>query len=147
MPSAQATTAVNVRSGPGENYTLYGVLQAGSQAGVVGKSEDGLWWALNMPVSPTGSGWVSGDFVAAANADAVPVLPAPPVPPSVEPVARTEDPQATARQPAYVAGPVYPAYGSAQPGQTALAIGRSDDGAWRGAVNPQSSSGFARVQF
>ena len=27
-PSAQATTAVNVRSGPGENYTIYGVLQA-----------------------------------------------------------------------------------------------------------------------
>ena len=61
-PSTQATTGVNVRSGPGENYTIYGVLQVGSQTGVVGKSEDGKWWALNMPVSPTGRGWVFGGW-------------------------------------------------------------------------------------
>ena len=151
-PSAQATTAVNVRSGPGENYTIFGVLQAGSQAQVVGKSEDGMWWALNMPVSPTGRGWVSGDYVAASNADGVPVMPAPPVPPTVEPVAPgPDDPQATALQPVYVRmgpGETYPAYGIAQPGQTALVIGRSEDGAyWVVRVNPQViPNGFAWVQ-
>jgi uncharacterized protein YraI len=151
-PSAQATTAVNVRSGPGENYTIFGVLQAGSLAGVVGKSEDGLWWALNMPVSATGKGWVSGDYVAASNAEAVPVMPAPPVPPTVEPVAPgPDDPQATALQPVYVRqgpGETYPAYGLAQPGQTALVIGRSEDSAyWVVRVNPAViPSGFAWVQ-
>jgi uncharacterized protein YraI/heat shock protein HslJ len=151
-PAATATKAVNVRSGPGENYTLFGVLQAGSQAGVVGKSEDGKWWALNMPVSPTGAGWVSGDYVTASNADGVPVMPAPPVPPTVEPVPPgPDDPQATVLEPVYVRqgpGETYPAYGAAQPGQTALVIGRSEDGAyWVVRVNPQIiPAGFAWVQ-
>ena len=120
-PSATTTTAVNVRSGPGENYTIFGVLQAGSVAEVVGKSEDNLWWALNMPVSATGKGWVSAQYVTASNADGVPVMPAPPVPPSVEPVAPgPDDPQATALQPTYLRqgpGEAYPAYGTAQPGR------------------------------
>lgn len=151
-PSAQATTAVNLRSGPGENYTIYGVLPYGSQAGVVGKSEDGKWWALNMPVSPTGRGWVSADFVTTTNTDTVPVMTAPPVPPTVEPVPPgPDDPQATVLQPAYVRqgpGEAYPAYGTAQPGQTALVIGRSEDSAWWVVrVNPQIiPAGFAWVQ-
>jgi uncharacterized protein YraI len=151
-PSAQATTAVNVRSGPGENYTIFGVLQAGSLAGVVGKSEDGLWWALNMPVSATGKGWVSGDYVTASNVDSVPVMPAPPVPPTVEPLPPgPDDPQATALQPTYLRqgpGETYAAYGTAQSGGTALVIGRSEDGAyWVVRVNPQViPAGFAWVQ-
>jgi uncharacterized protein YraI/heat shock protein HslJ len=151
-PSAQATSAVNVRGGPGENYTIYGVLQVGLQTSVVGKSEDGKWWALNMPVSPTGAGWVSTDYVTTSNTDGVPVLPAPPVPPTVQPVAPgPDDPQATVLQPVYVRqgpGETYPAYGTAQPGQTALVIGRSEDGAyWVVRVNPQIiPSGFAWVQ-
>jgi uncharacterized protein YraI len=151
-PSALANTAVNVRSGPGENYTIYGVLQPGLQAQVVGKSEDGMWGALNMPISPTGRGWVSGDYVTASNADGVPVMAAPPVPPTVEPVPPgPDDPQATALQPVYVRqgpGEAYPAYGTAQPGQTALVIGRSEDGAyWVVRVNPQIiPAGFAWVQ-
>ena len=151
-PSATATTAVNVRSGPGENYTIFGVLQAGFVAEVVGKSEDNLWWALNMPVSATGKGWVSAQYVTASNADGVPVMPAPPVPPSVEPVAPgPDDPQATALQPTYLRqgpGEAYAAYGTAQPGRTALVIGRSEDGAWWVVrVNPQViPAGFAWVQ-
>jgi len=151
-PSALANTAVNVRSGPGENYTIYGVGLPGSQAQVVGKSEDGKWWALNMPVSPTGSGWVSGDYVTASNAESVPVLQAPPVPPTVEPVAPgPDDPQASALQPAYVRmgpGDAYPSYGTAQPGQSALVIGRSEDGAyWVVRANPSIiPAGFGWVQ-
>ncbi len=151
-PSALANTGVNVRSGPGENYTIYGVLQPGLQAQVVGKSEDGKWWALNMPVASTGSGWVSGEYVTASNAESVPVLKAPSVPPSVEPVAPgPDDPQATAIEPAYVRmgpGDAYPTYGTAQPGQTALVIGKSENGAyWVVRVNPKNiQTGFAWVQ-
>jgi N-acetylmuramoyl-L-alanine amidase len=151
-PSAQTTTNVNLRSGPGENYTIYGVMPFGTLGEVVGKSEDGGWWALNMPVSPTGRGWASASYVTTSNADNVPVMPAPPVPPTVEPVAPGEnDPQATVLQPANVRqgpGEAYPVYGTAQPGQTALVIGRSEDGAWWVVrVNPQIiQAGFAWVQ-
>ena len=151
-PSAQTNTAVNLRSGPGENYTIFGVMQPGALSSVVGKSEDGMWWALNMPVSPTGRGWASAQFVTVSAAEGVPVMPAPPVPPTVEPVAPgPDDPQATALQPVLVRmgpGETYPAYGSAQPGQTALVIGRSEDGAyWVMRVNPQViTNGFAWVQ-
>ncbi len=151
-PSAQTTTAVNLRSGPGENYTVFGVMQPGLQGQVVGKSEDGMWWALNMPVSATGIGWASAQYVNVSNAEGVPVMTAPPVPPSVEPVPPgPDDPQATALQPVYVRqgpGETYPAYGTAQPGMTALVIGKSEDGAyWVVRVNPQFvPSGFAWVQ-
>ena len=150
-PAATANTAVNVRSGPSESYTIYGVLQYGKQAQVVGKSEDGQWWALNMPVAPTGSGWVSGDYVNVTNADSVPVLPAPPVPPTVEPAAPGPgDPQLTVIQPAYVRqgpGESYPVYGMAQPGKTALVIGKSQDGSyWVVRVDPKLiPNGFAWV--
>jgi uncharacterized protein YraI len=151
-PSAQANTGVNVRSGPSTEHTIFGVLQSGRQAQVVGKNEEGTWWALNLPVSPTGSGWVSGDFVTVSNADNVPVLPAPPVPPTVGPVAPgPSDPQVTVLQPAHVRqgpGDVYPAYGIAQPGRTGLVIGRSEDGThWVVRIDPSiSGSGFGWVQ-
>ena len=151
-PTAVANTSVNVRSGPGENYTIYGVLQYGTQAQVVGKNTDGSWWALNMPLSPTGAGWVSGAYVTVSNANNVAVLPAPAVPATVAPVAPgPNDPQATVLQPVYVRqgpGEMYPAYGTAQPGQTALVIGKSQDSSyWVVRVDPKViPAGFAWVQ-
>lgn len=151
-PSAKVNTAANLRSGPGENYTIYGVLQAGQQAQVVGKSKDSKWWALNVPVSPTGSGWISGTYVTTSNVGSVRVLAAPAAPPSVEPAAPKEgDPQVTVLQPVYVRegpGEEYPAYGAAQPGQTALVIGRSEDSSyWVIRVNPELiPNGFAWIQ-
>jgi len=81
-PTATATDDVNVRSGPGTNYLVYGIMAAGTSAEVIGISEDGLWWVITDPtgVSPDGRGWVSGDYVTVTNGEGVPVIPAPPAP-------------------------------------------------------------------
>ena len=73
-----------IYSGPGTNYVVYAAFLGGKTAKVVGKSEDGLWWAISVPVAPTGSGWVDAAWVTVSDADDVPVLPTPPVPPTAE---------------------------------------------------------------
>jgi uncharacterized protein YraI len=133
-PSAIANYNTTIFSGPGENYVVYATLLGGRTALVNGKSEDGLWWAISVPVAPEGNGWVSAGWVTVANADSVPVLPTPPVPPTVEMVPPgPDDPQAIAIANVYVrTGPAtnFPAYGIAQTGATGRVIGVSEDGQW-----------------
>ncbi len=113
---------------------VYAAFLGSETAKVVGKSEDGLWWAISVPVAPNGNGWVDGAWVTVSNADAVPVLPTPPVPASaalIPPAA--EDPQLYAVVNTYVrSGPAasYPAYGIAQAGASARVLGKSEDGLW-----------------
>ena len=79
-PSVTANTNVNIRSGPGTQYPIIGVLGLEQTARVVGVSADGTWWAIDFPSGNDGQGWVSGEFVSATNTETVPVLEAPPVP-------------------------------------------------------------------
>jgi uncharacterized protein YraI len=121
-------------SGPGTDYVVYGGMLGGQTAVVTGKSEDGAWWAINVPVAPNSVGWVNGEFVTVKNADNVPVLPTPPVPPTTDMVPPgPSDPQVTALANTYVrSGPAtnYPAYGIAPNGSTGRVIGKSEDGQW-----------------
>lgn len=82
VPTATALEPINVRSGPGTAYLSYGIAPAGSTAIVVGVSEDGQWWVIQLPtdVSPEGQGWVSGEFVEVRNVENVPIIPPPPLP-------------------------------------------------------------------
>ena len=133
-PSAAAKSNTSIYSGPGTKYVLYGTFLGGQTAVVLGKSEDDQWWAISVPVAPTGAGWVSTGSVDVQNADNVPVLPTPPVPETtkMEPPGPT-DPQVTALANTDVrSGPAtnYPAYGIAQAGDTGRVIGRSEDGQW-----------------
>jgi uncharacterized protein YraI len=142
-PSAIANFNTTIFSGPGTNYVVYATFLGGRTALVTGKSEDGLWWAINVPVAPDGNGWVSAGWVTVANADGVPVLPTPPVPATVEFVAPgPDDPQAVAIANVYVrTGPAtnFPAYGIAQTGATGRVIGVSEDGLWWVVrLNPQN---------
>jgi heat shock protein HslJ/uncharacterized protein YraI len=86
---ATAPRGLNVRSGPGVNFPVIGVALYGDEGEIVGRSADGGWWAVSVPTTPGGIGWVSRDFVLATNAENVPVIeaPAPPVvpPPTVVP--------------------------------------------------------------
>jgi uncharacterized protein YraI len=154
-PAAIANYNTTIYSGPGANYVVYSVLLTGRTARVVGKSEDGQWWAIGIPVAPTGSGWVAAGWVTASNAGSVPVLPTPPVPPTTEliPPGPT-DPQATAIANVYVrSGPAinYPAYGIAPMGSTGRVIGKSEDGQWWVVrLNPQNISvgyGWVMAQY
>jgi uncharacterized protein YraI len=133
-PAAIADYNTTIYSGPGTNYVVYAAFLGGATARVVGKSQDGLWWAISMPVAPTGSGWVDDGRVTVRNASSVPVLPAPPVPPAIELVPPgSNDPQAIALANVYVrTGPAtnYPAYGIAPAGTTGRVIGKSEDGQW-----------------
>jgi uncharacterized protein YraI len=106
----------------------------GATVKVIGKSEDGLWWAISVPVAPNGSGWIDAARVTATNAENVSVLPTPPVPPTAEMVPPgPTDPQVITIANVYVRsgpGTNYPAYGLAPIGVTGRVIGKSTDGKW-----------------
>ena len=133
-PAAIANYNTVIFGGPGTNYVVYAALLGGKTAKVVGKSEDGLWWAISVPVAPSGAGWVNSGWVTVSGVDGVPVLPTPPVPPTTELIPPEPlDPQLTVIANAYVrTGPAinYPAYGIAQAGATGRVIGKSEDGLW-----------------
>lgn len=77
VPTGTSLDYLNIRSGPGLQYEIYGVVAPGRSAEILGKSKDGKWWAVKVPAVASGQGWVSVDYVYATNADNVPVLPAP----------------------------------------------------------------------
>ncbi len=81
-PAAEMLDVINVRSGPGVAYPSYGLAPKGAQAKLLGKSADGTWWVIELPLSiaADGRGWVSAEFVEVKNAEAVPVIEAPPLP-------------------------------------------------------------------
>lgn len=142
-PSAVAKANNSIYSGPGMNYVLYGTFAWNQSAIVLGKSEDGQWWAISLPIAPTGAGWVNAGWVNATNVSSVPVLPTPPVPETAEMVpAGPTDPQATAIANTYIrSGPAanYPAYGIVAAGATGRVIGKSEDGQWWVVrLNPQN---------
>jgi uncharacterized protein YraI len=133
-PAAIANYNTTIYSGPGTAYVVYATFLGGQTAKVVGKSEDGLWWAISVPVAPTGSGWVDAGWVTVSNVDSIAVLPTPPVPATADLVPPgPDDPQATVLANAYVrSGPAtnFPAYGIAPTGATGRVIGVSEDGLW-----------------
>jgi uncharacterized protein YraI len=133
-PAAIANYNTTIYSGPGTNYVVYAAFLGGKTAKVVGKSADGLWWAISVPVAPNGSGWVDAGWVTVTNAGSVSVLPTPPVPPTVDMVPPgPSDPQAIAIANIYIrTGPAanYPAYGIASAGASGRVIGKSEDGQW-----------------
>ena len=128
QPSAVAVVNTLLYTGPGTNYVVLGTMLGGRSAVVVGKSEDGAWWALDFPVVTDQDAWVNGIAVNVTNAGDVPVLPTPPVPPTTDIVPPAEDdPQATTLVNSFVrSGPgnSFPAYGVAQANRTARVIGK-----------------------
>jgi heat shock protein HslJ len=86
-PSGRVTApnGVNIRSGPGVNFPVLGSARFDVEGEIVGRSADGRWWVAAVPSAPGGLGWVSADFVAARDADDVPVIASPPAPVFVPP--------------------------------------------------------------
>ncbi len=73
-----APGAVNIRSGPGLNYTVIGALSANTAMPIVGRNTEGTWWQIKTPNDTRG--WVANSVVNATNAEAVPIAQAPPPP-------------------------------------------------------------------
>lgn len=126
-PQVTARTNVNVRAGPGTNYDIYGVMQAGQSAHVVGVCNDQSWWAIRIPVDPQ-YGWVSADFVEPKNINyaSLSVVDCPRdwiQVPSPSP----DDPSVTATAPLNVRegpGTDFPSLGLLAPGQSVIATGQ-----------------------
>ncbi len=82
QPTMTALVDLNVRTGPGTNYTAVGALRAGSTARIVGQSQDGGWWKIECPPGAGSECWSSAgsQFSAAANVGGVLIAAAPPLP-------------------------------------------------------------------
>ncbi len=104
IPSLKTLTDLNVRSGPGFEYDLIGLLPSGTTAEIIGRSEDQQWWQIRFAPVAEGVGWVSADptYSSAINVANIPVVPAPPLPtptptdtPTATPTATIVPPTAT----------------------------------------------------
>jgi uncharacterized protein YraI len=81
-PSLTTKTDLNVRSGPGIQYDLLGLLPAGVTVEIIGRDETRQWWQIRFSPAADGIGWVAADpaFSTTANVDSVAVAQAPPTP-------------------------------------------------------------------
>lgn len=57
----EALEAVRMRSGPGFNYAMEGLMRAGEIAQVTGVSADGLWWQVFCTMDASGHCWITSD--------------------------------------------------------------------------------------
>jgi len=80
VATVTARAGVNVRTGPGLEYPAIGTAPYNTELEVVGVSQDGTWWAVNVPVSPNSQGWVADEYVQVENGENVLVVAPPPTP-------------------------------------------------------------------
>ena len=54
---------MNVRNGPGIQYTVLSQLATGATVQVIGRTPIGgeLWWQIVYPLASDGRAWISGD--------------------------------------------------------------------------------------
>ncbi|MFN2160179.1 MAG: META domain-containing protein [Anaerolineales bacterium] len=80
-PTATFVQSIEVYRGPGTEYASYGVVGVGTRAEVVGVSEDGQWWVIEVDesVNPDKQAWVDGRYVQVTNLRDIPVIPTPPL--------------------------------------------------------------------
>jgi heat shock protein HslJ len=98
MPFGQVTApaGVNIRSGPSTAFPAVGLAPFNSTLAITGRSADGQWWVTPIQGAPNNQGWVSASWVQTFNTTNVPVVAAPPLPPTAVPTATsTPQPQAT----------------------------------------------------
>jgi heat shock protein HslJ len=78
-PTVRATEPLNVRMGPGSQYSTYGTALKGTVFEVIGKSADGSYWVVKISsdIAPDGRGWVLAAYIQAENTENVPVIEAP----------------------------------------------------------------------
>lgn len=73
-PQATAKQQINLRQGPGTNFTIAGKMPTNTNAVVVGKNEDGKWLQIAYP-EPSRPSWVATAFVTVTGSiDKLPVV-------------------------------------------------------------------------
>lgn len=81
---------INVRSGPGTEYDIVGVMIAGQVAPALGRSVGGTWIQIIYPGVPEGVAWVYSPLVTLLSGGDLPILEPPPtstprVTPTIDP--------------------------------------------------------------
>jgi uncharacterized protein YraI len=79
-PAADAATVtafdvINVRNGPSNQCTSYGVASIGASAVATGINADGTWYQIQISTeyAPDGIGWVNANYVSTSNTENLPV--------------------------------------------------------------------------
>jgi uncharacterized protein YraI len=70
--------SINVRSGPGTDYDIIGVMIAGQTATAFGRSAGGSWIQVSYPGVAAGVGWVYSPLVTLLGGGDIPILEQPP---------------------------------------------------------------------
>jgi uncharacterized protein YraI len=112
LPKIVASQILNVRNGPGTNYTILGQITEGSTYNIIAKNPAGDWWKID--IGDGTQGWVIGQLVSTAGkvdsvavAEDIPDAPQVAVAAAAAPAATTDQPPAS-EEPAPEA-PVAPA--------------------------------------
>jgi PKD repeat protein len=80
IPTATTRVNLHVRSGPGTNYPIVGVLAAGQSVRITGVNPARTWWQIEFAGAPNGRGWISAFYTTYQNTQNVPVVQAPAAP-------------------------------------------------------------------
>lgn len=73
-PQLRALGTVRIRSGPGTQFAILGLLSEGQTARAIGRNADDSWWQIEFPATG-GAGWVTAEFVEViGNATGLPVV-------------------------------------------------------------------------
>ncbi len=146
-----------IRSGPSPEYPVYGVTSVGARVEVAGKTQDGQWWAIKLPLAyaQDGLGWVYKGYVSPVNTGNVPVINAPELPKNITPdVPGSGAPAAITIEPINVrSGPgnAYESYGKVPIGTIMAVSGVSPDGEFYVIKLPtdiaQGSQGWVPVRY
>lgn len=135
---ATANVNVNLRSGPGMQFSVYGVARQSARGEVMGISPDNQWWVVKVPTTLSGNGtaWVAAAYVTVSNPGnvTVPAVQPPLLPPQiVVPVPGYGVPYVSFNESAVVrSGPSaeYPVFGVTSVGARVEVAGKSQDGQW-----------------
>lgn len=96
-PTVTTLIDLNVRTGPGTNYTVVGVLKQGQSANIVGKSPNAHWWKIQCPEGVGSECWTSAgpQYSTPNNAAGIPVAAVPQAPATHTPTVTPTTAEAT----------------------------------------------------
>jgi heat shock protein HslJ/uncharacterized protein YraI len=89
LPQVVMREPATLRSGPTLEFPVFGVAVNGSRAELIGRSQDGQWWAVRVPTSlaSNGTAWVNSAYTSVVNSGNVPTLGTPDLPRNITPAA------------------------------------------------------------
>lgn len=94
--TGQTTSQLNVRSAPSAESALLGTVYMFASVQIVGQDASGNWYLIQFPESPSGTGWITAQYVQVNGALEVPVIAAQPQPTAADAQAASPPPIAEA---------------------------------------------------